>query len=153
MSPLRDRIAKGALGAGLAGLLAALAGLWVLPAAFGRTVQLVTTPNAPDIVDVNRAMWSKGEPVAPIYGTPVGEPMRVLFAKDSRIIIPPEDPAMTLYTVDKSKGENPLQEQTVRYGAGVVGAGSALLLLAGLLHFAWKRYRLRSSGSAKPLEP
>src|SRR5688572_23519116 len=147
MSRWRDRIAKAALAGGLAGLLAALAGFWILPAVFGRTVTLVTTPNAPDIVEVNRAVWSLGEPVAPIYGTPVGEPMRILFLDKSRIIVPPEDPTLTLYTVDKSKGENPLQEQTVRYGAKFVGAGGAILLLAGVLHFVWKR---RATSASKP---
>jgi hypothetical protein len=149
MARWRDRLAKAALGLGAAGLLMALAGFWVLPAAFGRTVTLVTTPNAPDIVDVNRAMWSKGEPVAPIYGTPVGEPMRILFPEKSRIIVPPEDPTLTLYTVDKSKGENPLQEQTARYVSTIMGAGSLVLLLAGVLHFVWKRVRPRSSEAVK----
>ncbi|HEU4339269.1 MAG TPA: hypothetical protein VFS19_04310 [Planctomycetota bacterium] len=141
LTKLRDRAAKVALILGVAGLVLTPAAVLILPAAFGRTVQLVTTPNAPDIVALNRTMWSKGEPVAPIYGTPVGEPMTILFADKSRIIVPAEDPSLTLYTVDKSKGENPLQAQTIRFGAKFGLIGSAILMGAGALHFVWKRWR------------
>lgn len=141
MSKLRDRAAKVSLVLGIAGLVLTPAAVLILPAAFGRTVQLVTTPNAADIVALNRAMWSKGEPVAPIYGTPIGEPMTILFAEERRIIVPAEDPSLTLYTVDKSKGENPLQVQTVAFLSKFALIGSGVLLLAGALHFAWKRIR------------
>jgi len=143
MSKLRDRAAKVSLVLGIAGLVLTPAAVLILPAAFGRTVQLVTTPNAADIVALNRAMWSKGEPVAPIYGTPIGEPMTILFAEERRIIVPAEDPSLTLYTVDKSKGENPLQVQTVAFLSKFALIGSGVLLLAGALHFAWKRFRAR----------
>ena len=141
MSKLRDRAAKVSLVLGIAGLVLTPAAVLILPAAFGRTVQLVTTPNAADIVALNRAMWSKGEPVAPIYGTPIGEPMTILFAEERRIIVPAEDPSLTLYTVDKSKGENPLQVQTVAFLSKFALIGSGVLLLAGALHFMWKRIR------------
>ena len=138
MSRIRDLAAKAALVAGAAGLLLAGAALFLLPR---RTVQLITTPNAPDIVEMNRTMWSKGEPVAPIYGTPIDKPMEILFAEEARIIVPAEDPSLTFYTVDKSKGENPLQARTVRFLGQYVLIGSGVLLLAGVLHFVWKARR------------
>jgi hypothetical protein len=137
----RDRIAKAALFLGVAGLVFSAVAAFALPAAFGRTVVLVATPNAPEIINANRALWMAGDPVAPIYGTPIGEPMRILFVDEKRIIVPPEDPSLTLYTVDKNKGQNPLQAQTVRFLATVCALASALLLVAGVLHFAWKRIR------------
>jgi hypothetical protein len=143
MSKFRDRIAIVALILGGAGLVLTVAAVLILPAALGQTVQLVVTPNAPDIIETNRMMWEKGEPVAPIYGTPVGQPMTILFAEKSRIIVPPEDPSLTLYVVDKSKGQNPLQVQTVRFLAKYAAMASGVLILAGLAHFAWKRWRQR----------
>jgi hypothetical protein len=140
---LRDLAAKIALVLGGAGLVLTLAAVLILPAAFGRTVQLLVTPNAPDIVETNRSMWEKGDPVAPIYGTPVGEPMTILFSEEPRIIVPAEDPSLTLYIVDKSKGQNPLQVQTVHFLAKYAAMASGVLLLAGVAHFAWKRWRQR----------
>ena len=141
MSRLRDLAAKASLVLGAAGVVLAGAAMLVLPPAFGRTVVLLATPNSPDVVAANRALWSAGEPVAPIYGTPIGEPMELLFIDANRIITPPEDPSLALYTVDKSKGENPLQAKTVRYFGRIALAGAGLLVLAGALHFAWKRWR------------
>jgi hypothetical protein len=139
----RDAAAKVALVLGVAGLVLAPAAALILPAAFGRTVQIVATPNEPEIVEVNRAMWSKGEPVAPIYGTPIGKPMRIVFPDMSRLIVPAEDPSLTLYTVDKSKNQNPLQAQTLWFFAKFGMIGSAVLVGAGMLHFVWKRWRKR----------
>src|SRR5262245_38860233 len=149
----RDLPAKGALVLGSAGVAAALLAILALPAAFGRTVTLLAAPNAPDIVETNRATWSAGEPVAPIYGTPIGEPMTILFADESRIIIPKEDPSLTLYAVDKSKGENPLQAQTVRFLGTYALIGSGVLLLAGVLHVAWKSFRASKIQSSKDPHP
>jgi hypothetical protein len=135
----RDNIAKAALFIGVAGLVFSALAVVVLPAAFGRTVILLATPNAPEIVNANRAMWMAGDPVAPIYGTPIGDPMRILFAEEDRVIVPAEDPSLTLYKVDKNKGENPLQAQTMRLLGTITALGSGVLLAAGVLHFAWKR--------------
>jgi len=143
VSRFRDVAAKVALVLGAIGLVAAPLAAWILTAAFGRTITLLATPNAPDIVAMNRTMWAKGEPVAPIYGTPIGEPMTILFAEPSRLIVPPEDPSLTLYTVDKAKGQNPLQSQTVWFFVTFAMIGSGVLLLAGILHFVWKRLRRR----------
>jgi hypothetical protein len=146
---IRDFSAKIALFLGAAGLILSLAAMWILPAVFGRTVVLLATPNAPEIVESNRALWEKGEPVAPIYGTPIGEPMTILFAERERIIVPPEDPSLTLYTVDKSKGQNPLQAQTARFAAKYGLIGSGILLVLGVLHFLWKSSRASKLQSSK----
>jgi hypothetical protein len=151
MARWRDRVAKAALILGAAGAAVSLIAMLVLPAAFGRTVTLLVTPNAPDIVETNRATWSPGEPVAPIYGTPIGEPMTILFPVESRLIVPKEDPSLTLYAVDKSKGENPLQVQTVKFLGTYVLIGSGVLLVAGVLHFVWKSFRASKLQSSKDL--
>ena len=141
MSRFGDRIAKAALIVGVIGSLAPPVAAALLSAASGRTVILVATPNSPDIVEANRALWTPGEPVAPLYGTPVGEPMRILFADPARIIVPKEDPSLTLYTVDKSNGENPLQVQTVWFVVRMTMYASGALLAAALLHYLWRRLR------------
>ncbi|HEY3226338.1 MAG TPA: hypothetical protein VGK61_05020 [Planctomycetota bacterium] len=141
MSRFRDRIAKAALVLGVFGSLAPPVAAALLSAASGRNVILVATPNNPDIVEANRALWTPGEPVAPLYGTPVGEPMRILFADPARIIVPGEDPSLTLYTVDKAKGENPLQERTMWFAVRMAMYASGALLAAALLHSLWGRLR------------
>src|SRR5262245_36246702 len=99
LSLWRDRAAKAALFLGAGGLAFAAIAAFALPAMFGRKVTLIVTPNSPEIVNTNRSLWMAGDSVAAIYGTPVGEPMRVLFTQEARIIVPPEDPSLTLYTV------------------------------------------------------
>lgn len=108
-----------------------------LLAAWGRNVLLIV-PHSPEAVEINRSLWVAGDDVVPLYGNPMGQSVRILFAHPSRVVVPPEDPALVLYRVDKQKGENPLQEQTVWYFAGIlqaaVLAGVAFLsLLGGLL--------------------
>jgi hypothetical protein len=139
MSRFRDWIAKAALILGVTGALAPPIAAALLSAAAGRNVLLVATPNSPDVVEANRALWTPGEPVAPLYGTPVGEPMRILFADPARIIVPKEDPSLTLYTVDKAKGENPLQEQTMWFAVRVAMYASGGLLALALLHYLWRK--------------
>ena len=140
MSRLRDRLAKAALILGVVGALASPVAAALLSAAAGRTVILLN-PDPPEVVEANRALWSSGEPVAKIYGTPVGEPMRILFADSARIIVPKEDPSLTFYTVDKAKGENPLQERTMWFTVRLAMYGSGALLAAALLHILWRRLR------------
>ena len=139
MSPIRERLAKAALYLGLFGALAPPVAAALLSAASGRMVILVATPNSPDIVEANRALWNPGESVASLYGTPVGEPMRILFADPARIIVPKEDPTLTLYTVDKTKGENPLQEQTMWYATRLTMYVSGALIGLWLLHVLWRK--------------
>jgi hypothetical protein len=139
MSRFRDWIAKAALYLGVFGALASPVVAALLSAAAGRNVLLVATPNSPDIVEANRALWNPGEPVATLYGTPVGEPMRILFADPARIIVPKEDPTLTLYTVDKTKGENPLQEQTMWFATRMTMYVSGGLIGLWLLHVLWRK--------------
>ncbi len=140
MSLLRDRIAKTALFLGVFGAIVPPAAAALLSAASGREVVLVN-PDAPDVVEANRALWTAGEPVAKIYGTPLGEPMRILFTDSARIIVPKEDPTLTLYTVDKTKGENPLQVQTVWFAVRLTMYASGSLMAAAFLYFLWRRLR------------
>ena len=140
MSLFRDRLAKAALILGVVGALASPAAAALLDGVAGRTVILLN-PDPPEVVDANRALWTPGEGVAKIYGTPVGEPMRVLFADSARIIVPKEDPSLSLYTVDKTKGENPLQAQTMWFAVRMAMYGSGALLAAALLHFLWRKVR------------
>jgi len=137
---MRNRIAKVALVLGALGLVGAPAAAAALSAALGRTVILVS-PHSPEVVAANKATWSKGEPVPEIYGIPGREPQRVLFAEPARLIVPEEDPSLTLYAVDKQKGENPLQVQTAWFAVKIAMAVSGILLIAGALHFGWKRFR------------
>lgn len=140
MSLFRDRLAKIALFLGVFGALVPPAAGAMLSASSGRTVILIN-PDPPDVVEANRALWTQGEPVTKIYGTQVGEPMRILFADPARIIAPKEDPSITLYTVDKTKGQNPLQVQTMWYAVRMGMYVSGGLIGLALLHFIWKKLR------------
>ena len=138
MGVFRDRLAKTALFLGVLGALVPPAAGAMLSAASGRNVILIN-PDPPDVVEANRALWTQGEPVPKIYGAQVGEPMRILFADPARIITPKEDPSITLYTVDKTKGENPLQVQTMWYGVRMGMYVSGGLIALAFLHFLWRR--------------
>lgn len=124
--------------AGCLAVLAALlapAGAWFVDARMSRDVILIT-PAAPEIVELNRAMWSKGEPVAPIYGEAVDKPIRVVRPDARDVIVPEEDPALTLMNAGGER--RPLQVRTVwvavKYGApAAAAAGCALLALAFVL--------------------
>jgi len=138
MGLIRDRIAKAALFLGVFGAIVPPVAASVLSGSAGRTVILINA-DPPDVVEANRALWTLGEPVEKIYGTPLGEPMRILFADPARIIVPKEDPAVTLYSVDKTKGENPLQVQTVWYAVRLTMYVSGGLMALAFLLFLWRR--------------
>jgi hypothetical protein len=131
-------------------LAALLAGI-VLPAAYGRDVFLIS-PHSADVVEVNKLSWTKGDKVADIYGIQNGEKVRVLFTDPARIIVPEQDPSLTLYKVNKQAGENPLQAQTVAFLAKWLALGGLAAAVAGLaLGFATRR---RSPvPSAAPIAP
>jgi hypothetical protein len=139
------RLGVAALGAAL---LAIPAG-YVLDRAAGVDVVLIL-PHPPEAVELNRSVRDAGDPVAEIYGTPVGgdaeaaaapgraRTTRVLFPRAERTIRPVEEPGTTLLVLDKQAGDNPLQAVTVRYLArtvalGAAAVGAALLVLAALL--------------------
>ena len=135
-----NRIAKVALALGVAGAIAPPIAAGMLSASSGRNVILII-PNPPEVVEANRSLWTLGEPVAAIYGNPVGEPMRILFAEPDRIIVPKEDASLTLYTVDKTRGENPLQVQTVWFGVRIGMYVSGVLMALAFLNYLWRKVR------------
>jgi hypothetical protein len=114
-----------------------LGGAYVLSERFSTEVTLIT-PKAPEAVALEKMLWEPGASVAAIYGVPTGETRSVLLADPERIIRPPEDPSLVLYTVDKEAGDNPLQEKTLwfatRWLAVALGA-FGLLALAALRFF------------------
>ena len=124
-----------ALGAAVGLVLSLLAPL-VLGNLFAKEVLLVS-PAADEAVAVNKELWLEGDPVAEIYGTPTGQQATLVFPDESKIIVPTEDPSIVLYTVDKQKGENPLQLKTVWFVAkrAAIGFGLALLVAAGAFLF------------------
>ena len=123
---------------GVAVALLAVTSAWALDRFFGTNVTLLA-PNASDVIELNRELWSPGDPVADIYGIS-SHKVRVVFADDSRIIHPKEDASLALYTVDKQAGENPLQAKTLWFFAKyLVIAGLAAALLLRLLHFLLMR--------------
>lgn len=140
-------VAAGCVVAALA--LLAPAGAWFVDARMSRDVILIT-PAAPEIVELNKAMWSRGEPVAPIYGEAVDKPIRVVRPDARDVIVPEEDPSLLLMSAGGAR--RPLQVQTVwvavKYGtpAGLV-AGVAMLALAAVL-----RRRRRKAGGPLPGE-
>lgn len=99
----------------------------------GTEAQLIT-PNSPDVVELNQGLFELDPPdakdpafakkVIEIYGNSVDKPMRVLFVPKSRFLHPKEMPSLTLLPVDKQKGENPLQAQTVWFFAKFVVLGA-----------------------------
>lgn len=120
---------KFALWAGLAlAILAPAAGLG-LSAAGGRDV-VVVSPHSREVVEINRLLWAKGERVPELYGIPHGS-MRVLFPSRRRLVVPEEDPSVTLLLLDPD--ERPFQERTLWFFVRWATVTGVLLLLVGFL--------------------
>ena len=134
------------LGASALGLLVSL----VAPVAlrFFATEVTFVSPAAPEEVAVNRELWTRGEPVAPIYGVPASETSVVLFADPAKLVRPSEDPSLRLYVVDKQKGENPLQLKSVGFFARFAALGSAVGILSAASGLAWRRRRAAKLAAA-----
>ncbi len=115
----------------------------VLDRGWGRDVILIS-PHSPDVISVNKASWTKGDPVVDIYGIRNGDTTRVLFANPSHVITPDEDAGLTLLKVDKQAGENPLQAQTVWFFAKWLVLGGVVASALGLL----AAFRLRRRSEA-----
>ncbi len=131
------------LGLGLIGLGAfCLGAAGLLDAGFGRDVRFIT-PKDPQVVALDRALWSPGEPVADIYGIPSETLARVLFVAEDQLVRPVEDPTLVLLPVDKQRGVNPLQTKTVGFVALRAAAGLAALGLIALGVHVWRRRRAR----------
>jgi hypothetical protein len=134
-----DAIARWARRGAWAGLLVALAlplAAYLAEVGMGREVLLIA-PHDPSVVTLNRSLWSPGEPVAELYGSPMSEPTKVLLRGDQGVLHPDEDPSLSLLPVS-SGGERPVQVRTlwwaVRLAVAVLGAATAALL--GLSLFA-----------------
>src|SRR5258707_5596523 len=101
------RIGILAIGVGVVILIGALALGIILPWAWGHDVIMIS-PHAPDVVELNRISWTKGENVVDIYGIQNGGKTRIVFTDPGRIIVPEQDSSLLLYRVDKQSGNNPL---------------------------------------------
>src|SRR5262249_11878945 len=132
-----------AIGGGAGTLAALLAGI-VLPAAYGKDVILIS-PHAPDVVELNKLSWSNGDKVVDIYGIQNGDKVRVLFTDPARIVVPEQDPSLTLYKVNKQAGENPLQAQSVAFLAKWAALGFFTVGVWGLILGAILRVKTGSS--------
>lgn len=128
-----------------ASLLAALAlplAAYLAALGLGRDVLLIA-PHDPAIVTLNRALWSAGEPVAEVYGSPMSEPTKVLVFGDLQVLHPEEEPALSLLPVT-ADGKRPIQVRTLWWAVqlAVAGLGAATAALLGLSTFAGRRARL-----------
>jgi hypothetical protein len=121
------------------GLLGLAVGVLAYPLAFavdraaGREVLIVTAWES-EVVELNRSLWDGTKKEVPgIYGTPTGEPVRLVGPPAGKLLQPEEDPSVTLYL--KRGDDHPLQAQTLWYfalPATVAGlVAGALLLLVG----------------------
>jgi hypothetical protein len=119
-------------------LLPASAGL--IDRVGGRSVTLIT-PHSGEAVEIQKTLWVEGDPVAEIYGNPIGT-MRVLFVDPSALIVPEEDPALVL--LPKRGSENPLQGQTVWFLAQIMAAIALAVAAAGGTGILWMRGRRRN---------
>ena len=116
-------------------------------------VQMIT-PHADDIVAFYQEDFSLDSPdeqsnperVIQIYGNAAGEPVKVLFVHDEKIIRPNEMPSLVLLPVDKQKGENVLQYQTVLFFAWYTTVCS--VICSSLLLSLWFLLRSRKKTAA-----
>ena len=131
MRCLLARIRPFALAAGFGGAVFVLGLAMIIDRGFGEDVRLIS-PHDASTVQVNRALYAPGDPVAEIYGNALSNPVRVIAPDPDRIVRPDEDPAIVLLTVDKQRGENPLQARTVWLFAKAAALGLGLLGVAGL---------------------
>ncbi len=140
-SPWGRRAARLALVA-LAGAVLVWPLAWALDAQ-AETYQLIAPFDAP-VVEANRSIFDPADAqdareVASIYGTPFGEPRRILFADAAQVIVPEENRDLRL--LKKAGDENPLQATTVWFVARMasLGAGAAALALGLLAAFLRRR--------------
>jgi hypothetical protein len=117
---------------GLGGALLVLALAVTVDRALGEEVLLIS-PHHTSTVEVNRALYVPGDPVAEIYGNPLSTPVRVIAPDSERMVRPAEDSSLALLAVNKQLGENPLQVKTVWLFAKVGALGLALVGLVALV--------------------
>ena len=140
-----SHLARWARRGALTGLMLAL----VIPLAaflvdrrWGREVLLIA-PHDPSVVALNRSIWTAGEPVPDLYGSPMSEPTRVLLFSRRDLVRPAEDPSLSLLPANP-EGRRPLQTQTVWWAVRLVVAalGAIVAALFGLNLFVRHREKL-----------
>ena len=128
-----------------AGLVVALAlplAATLVDVGLGREVLLIA-PHDPAVVTLNRSLWSAGEPVAEIYGSPMSAPTKVLLFGDLKVLHPEEEPALSLLPVS-SDARRPIQVRTLWWAVqlAAAGLGAVAAVLLGLSFFARRRAQL-----------
>ncbi|MDK9700779.1 MAG: hypothetical protein OEM52_11595 [bacterium] len=133
---MKRKIGIALLTLGTLGLLISAGSSWYL---FGQleTVTMIV-PHDASIVEMNRSMYLAGDPIVDVYGNSMGKPVRVVVKDKSKILRPPEDTTLQLLPVDKQKGENPMQEQSIWLFLKPMLAGSIGAALAGAWLFKKK---------------
>ncbi|MDX9723527.1 MAG: hypothetical protein RBU37_22455 [Myxococcota bacterium] len=86
------------------------------------------------LIDFNKWQFEEGdwdEAIVSIYGAPEGEPLRLVFVDEAKLLRPAEDPSLVL--LPKAEGEHFLQAQTLFFFAryATLAAGVAALLFGG----------------------
>ena len=135
---------RGAWAALVAALLVPLAA-YLADLGWGREVLLIA-PHDPSVVTLNRSLWSAGDPVADVYGSPMSAPTRVLLFGDQEVLRPEEDSTLSLLPA-ASAGQRPIQVRTLWWAVrlAVAGLGAAAVALSGIFLFARRRGRLAAS--------
>lgn len=128
---------RGAVAAVCAAVVAVL-GAAIVDRLFATEV-LFISPKPDDLVQLDRALWQPGQPVAPIYGVPAERPSRVVGVDSDALIRPAEDPSLLLLKVDRQRGDQPLQTKTVWFVVNRAAAGLVLVGLLGLAALWWLR--------------
>lgn len=126
------RLAPIAVWIGFGGAALVLVLALVVDNGMGQDVQMIASHD-PSTIALNRELFAPGDAVAEIYGNPLSAPVRVVLVSEDSLFHPMEDPHLTLLAVDKSRGENPLQVQTVWLFAKMTAAGLLALGFAGVL--------------------
>ncbi len=109
---------------------------------WGREMWLIA-PHDPAVVALNRSMWSRGDAIADLYGSPMSEPKRVLLTSDRAVIHPAEDASLSLLPVAAGTAR-PIQVRTLWWAVRLaeVGVGFATAGLFALMLWLRRRERL-----------
>ncbi len=139
------RVLRVLIGIAVALAVAAPLAAFGLDRIYGRDV-LPVARSSPEAVRANQALYMEGDPVVEIYGVPGERKMRVVFVEADRLLVPKENPRLTLLLIDKQQGENPLQVKTLYFVAWRAAAGFGLAALLGFGLLLLLRYRKRRQG-------
>ena len=130
LNEIKYGLRRWAFGLGFGGAVLVMLTALTTDKVLGQDV-LIISPHDESTVQLNRALYVSGDPVADLYGNPLSEPVRVILPAKDHLIRPQEDESLLLLKVDKQKGENPLQAQTVWFFARFALAGLTLLGITG----------------------